>query len=141
MKISVILCTYNRCQSLTRALESVAASQMPNSLDWEILVVDNNSKDRTREVMSEFCLRHPGRVRYLFEAQQGLSNARNAGIREAHGEIIAFTDDDITVEPTWLQNLTASLARWLLGRCRRASLSSQGFFETELARLGRRSDG
>ncbi|MGA9585014.1 MAG: glycosyltransferase [Terracidiphilus sp.] len=109
MKVSVILCTYNRCQSLTRALESVAASQMPNSLDWEVLVVDNNSKDCTREVMSELCLRHPGRVRYLFEAQQGLSNARNAGIREAHGEIIAFTDDDITVEPTWLQNLTASL--------------------------------
>jgi glycosyltransferase involved in cell wall biosynthesis len=54
-------------------------------------------------------LRHPGRVRYLFEARQGLSNARNAGIHEAHGEIIAFTDDDATVEPSWLQNLTASL--------------------------------
>lgn len=109
MKISVILCTYNRCESLTRALESVAASQMPDSVDWEILVVDNNSKDRTRAVTSEFCLRHPGRVRYLFEAQQGLSNARNAGIHEARSEIIAFTDDDVTVEPTWLHNLTASL--------------------------------
>lgn len=109
MKVSVILCTYNRCESLPLALESVAASRMPESVDWEVLVVDNNSKDRTRAVTSEFCLRHPGRVRYLFEAQQGLSNARNAGIQEARGEIIAFTDDDVIVEPTWLQNLTASL--------------------------------
>ena len=109
MKVSVDLCTYNRCQSLIRALESLMASEMPESIDWEVLVVDNNSKDRTRETMSEFCQRHPGRVRYLFEAQQGLSNARNAGIREARGEVIAFTDDDVTVEPNWLQNLTQPL--------------------------------
>jgi glycosyltransferase involved in cell wall biosynthesis len=82
---------------------------MPESIDWEVLVVDNNSKDRTRAVMSEFCLCHPGRVRYLFEVQQGLSKARNAGIHEARGEIIVFTDDDVTVEPTWLQNLTVFL--------------------------------
>lgn len=109
MKISVIVCTYNRCESLTRTLESIVASRMPESIDWEVLVVDNNSKDRTRAVMSEFCLCHPGRVRYLFEVQQGLSKARNAGIHEARGEIIAFTDDDVTVEPTWLQNLTQPL--------------------------------
>ena len=109
MKITVILCTYNRAHRISKALESVLASVLPLGLEWEILVVDNNSKDQTRVETNEFCLRHPGRVRYLFEAQQGLSNARNAGIREARGEIIAFMDDDVTVEPTWLQNLTASL--------------------------------
>lgn len=109
MKITVILCTYNRGHSLGKALESVLASIVPEGLEWELLVVDNNSSDQTRATVNEFCLRHPGRVRYLFEARQGLSNARNAGIREAHGEIIAFIDDDVTVEPTWLQNLTASL--------------------------------
>jgi glycosyltransferase involved in cell wall biosynthesis len=109
MNVSVVLCTYNRCQSLVRALESITASEMPDSVDWEVLVVDNNSKDRTRETMNEFCQRHPDRVRYIFEAQQGLSNARNTGIREARGEVIAFTDDDVTVEPTWLQNLTQPL--------------------------------
>ena len=41
-------------------------------------------------------MRHPGRVRYIFEAQQGHSNARNAGIREARGEILAFVDDDVS---------------------------------------------
>lgn len=109
MNVSVVLCTYNRCQSLLRTLESVVASEMPESVDWEVLVVDNNSKDRTRDAMSEFCRNHPGRVRYLFESQQGLSNARNAGIRQARGEVIAFTDDDVTVEPTWLANLTRPL--------------------------------
>lgn len=109
MRITVVLCTYNRCRSLAKALDSVAASTLPGSVEWEVLVVDNNSSDQTREVMGEFCCKHPGRFRYLFEPQQGLSNARNAGIREAHGDILAFTDDDVTVEPTWLQNLTAPL--------------------------------
>jgi glucosyl-dolichyl phosphate glucuronosyltransferase len=109
MKITVILCTYNRAHSIGAAFESVLASVLPPDLEWEVLAVDNNSKDHTRAVANEFCLRYPGRFRYIFEGQQGLSNARNAGIREARGEIIAFTDDDVTVEPTWLQNLTASL--------------------------------
>jgi glycosyltransferase involved in cell wall biosynthesis len=109
LSITVVLCTYNRSGTLQNALTSIAALELPESVQWEILVVDNNSKDRTREVVEDFCRRYPGRFRYLFEPQQGLSCARNAGIREARGEIIAFTDDDVTVEPTWLQNLTAPL--------------------------------
>jgi glycosyltransferase involved in cell wall biosynthesis len=109
MKITVILCTYNRCQSLAKALESAAALRLPESLDWEVLVIDNNSSDQTSEVVKGFCRRYPARFRYLFEPRQGKSHALNAGIREAHGDVIAFMDDDVTVEPTWLQNLTASL--------------------------------
>lgn len=109
MMVTVILCTYNRAGSLGTALESVVASALLSSMDWELLVVDNNSRDRTREVINDFCLRYPERVRYVFEAQQGLSNARNAAIRQARGEILAFVDDDVTVEPKWLDNLTAAL--------------------------------
>ncbi len=109
MKISVILCTYNRSASLGKALESVTASILPSLVDWEVLVVDNNSKDQTREVVKSFCDRYPHRFRYLFEPQQGKSNALNRGIREAHGSVLAFTDDDVIVEPTWLQNLTSKL--------------------------------
>jgi glycosyltransferase involved in cell wall biosynthesis len=108
-KITVILCTYNRCQSLGKALEGIAAQQVPESVDWEVIVVDNNSPDSTRAVVEEIRQRFPGRFRYVFETQQGLSWARNAGIREAHGEILAFTDDDLRVEPDWLQNLTFHL--------------------------------
>jgi glucosyl-dolichyl phosphate glucuronosyltransferase len=107
--ITVILCTYNRCQSLSKALESVAASEMPGSAVWEVLVVDNNSHDQTRAVVEDFSRRQPGRFRYLFESKPGKSHALNAGIREAHGDILAFIDDDVTVERNWLGSLTAPL--------------------------------
>ena len=71
MNVTVILCTYNRCQSLAKALESVAVSTLPKSIEWEVLVVDNNSRDQTRKVVEEFCRRYPGRFRYLFESRQG----------------------------------------------------------------------
>jgi glycosyltransferase involved in cell wall biosynthesis len=109
MKITAILCTYNRCQSLAKALESAAALRLPESEAWEVLVVDNNSSDQTREVVEDFCRRYPGHFRYLLETRQGKSHALNAGIRQAHGDILAFMDDDVTVEPTWLANLTACL--------------------------------
>jgi glucosyl-dolichyl phosphate glucuronosyltransferase len=109
MNVTVILCTYNRCSALRRVLNSVAASQMPNSVDWDVLVVDNNSKDKTREVVDEYIRRFPGRFHYFFESRQGKSNALNSGVREARGEILAFLDDDVTVEPVWLQNLTAQV--------------------------------
>lgn len=109
MDITLILCTYNRCESLVKALQSVAMSTMPESVHWEVLVVDNNSTDQTREMVKDFCERHPDRFRYLFEPQQGKSHALNAGIRNARGVVLAFTDDDVIVEPTWMFNLTASL--------------------------------
>jgi glucosyl-dolichyl phosphate glucuronosyltransferase len=105
--ITVILCTYNRCHSLAIALDSVAASQLPDSVCWEVLVIDNNSIDKTRDVVAEIGHRYPGRFRHLFEPQQGKSYALNAGIREARGEILAFTDDDVVVDANWLQCLTA----------------------------------
>jgi GT2 family glycosyltransferase len=59
--------------------------------------------------VTEFMQRFPGRFRYFFEGQQGKSFALNSGIREAHGKVVAFVDDDVTVEPTWLHELTADL--------------------------------
>jgi len=111
MKITVVLCTYNRCRRLAQALESVAASKLPRSIEWDVLVVDNNSNDQTRDVVEDFSRRYPGRFRYLFEPRPGKSCALNAGIREAQADILAFMDDDVIVEPTWLQNLTAPLQK------------------------------
>jgi glucosyl-dolichyl phosphate glucuronosyltransferase len=109
MKISVIICTYNRCQQLAAGLDSLAASMLPACINWEVLVVDNNSTDKTRELVEACCGKHPGRFRYILETEQGKSHALNAGVRTAHGDILAFTDDDVIVEPTWLFNLTAPL--------------------------------
>lgn len=109
MNITVVICTYNRCFTLARALDSVAAQLLPDSVSWEVVVVDNNSCDQTREVVEDYGRRFPGRFRYVFEPHQGLSRARNAGIHAARGEIIAFTDDDVIADSNWLRNLTASL--------------------------------
>lgn len=109
MKITVIVCTYNRCQVVTKALDSIAVQNMPASVEWDVLVVDNNSTDQTREVVEQYCLQNPARFSYMLESKQGLSNARNAGIQKSRGDVLAFTDDDAVVEPDWLWNLTSSL--------------------------------
>jgi len=109
MDITVVLCTYNRCDCLAAALESVAVSRLPASVSWKVLVVDNNSKDKTREVVESFVLRYPGRFHYAFEAQPGKSHALNFAIRNSTSAVLAFMDDDVQVEPDWLYNLTRSL--------------------------------
>src|SRR4051794_26325031 len=109
MNISVIICTRNRCQSLVKTLNSAAAQRLAESVEWEVLVVDNGSNDQTRAVVDDFRRKHPGRFRYLLEPEPGKSPALNAGIREAEGDILAFTDDDTTLAPTWLHNLTKHL--------------------------------
>jgi glycosyltransferase involved in cell wall biosynthesis len=73
MKITVILCTYNRCEALAKALASITALTLPGSVEWEVLVIDNNSSDETRAVVEDFRRRYPGRFRYMFEPQQGKS--------------------------------------------------------------------
>jgi glycosyltransferase involved in cell wall biosynthesis len=108
-KISVLVCTYNRCKTLRVAIESIAVQSLPESLKWEIVVVDNNSCDQTRQVVESLQHLHPDRIRYVFEPQQGISHARNTGIREARGEILVYIDDDETANTDWLQNLTANL--------------------------------
>jgi len=96
-------------------------------VEWEVLVVDNNSKDGTRDVIEEYCRRYPGRFRYLFEPKQGKSHALNNGIREARGDVLAFMDDDVTVEPTWLRFLSAPLEREELAGVGGRILSAQAF--------------
>jgi len=100
-EISVVLSTYNRGPLLESALRSVLAQQQPVAPAFELIVVDNNSTDRTRAIVERVAA-EDGRVRYVFEARQGLSHARNAGIVQARGAIVAFTDDDVRAEPDWL---------------------------------------
>lgn len=102
---SLIICTYNRSASLKMTLASVANMALPASFVWELIVVDNNSKDDTPRVVSEFSRTSGLNVRYVFEKAQGLSHARNRGIREAAGDIIVFTDDDVKVDKSWFREL------------------------------------
>lgn len=101
--VSVVISTYNRCELLPRALESLAGQEAPG-LRFEVIVVDNNSTDRTPEVIEAFAARHPF-VRHVFEGRQGLSHGWNAGVAHSRGPIIAFTDDDLVMPPDWLTNI------------------------------------
>ena len=103
--ISVILCTYNRAASLKSTLESFLGLTLPSDFNWELILVDNNSKDNTPEVIRDFAKTAGFSVRYIFEHRQGRSPALNAGIAAAKSEIVAFTDDDVVLHPEWLLNL------------------------------------
>ena len=125
--LTVILCTYNRCQSLARTLDSIAVSILAETIEWEVLVIDNNSSDQTAQIVEDFCCRFPGRFRYFLEPRQGKSHALNTGIREARGDVLAFVDDDVTVESTWLQNLTSPLQDHQWAGCGGRILPEPGF--------------
>ena len=102
INISLIIATYNRAEQLMITLRSVAA-QNKMSAQWECIVVDNNSRDNTKERVEEFIKEHPSlNIIYHFESKQGLSHARNAGIARAKGEIIAFIDDDERIVPDFI---------------------------------------
>src|SRR5574340_259253 len=77
LALSVIISTSNRCDSLRSTLECLEQMTIPEGFGWEVLVVDNNSRDNTKAMVEEFTRTSAFRVRYVFEAQQGVSSARN----------------------------------------------------------------
>ena len=97
-RLSLIVATYNRAEQLLTTLRSVAAQTAP-AAEWECVVVDNNSTDDTAARFEEFLSAHPGLpLRRVSETRQGLSWARNRGIAETTGEIVAIIDDGATVK-------------------------------------------
>lgn len=102
--ITVAIPTYNRGAFLRQTLEGLTRQTIPAE-QFEILVIDNNSRDDTRTVVDAFSTAHPA-PRYLLEKQQGLDYGRNRAIAEARGEIIVFADDDILMKPDWLDQMT-----------------------------------
>jgi hypothetical protein len=103
--VSVVVSTYNRRQTLPRAIESLLDQRVPPSLRYEIIVVDNNCTDATRDLIADYLRRFPKVVRYAFEGRQGVSNGRNAGVRAARSPIVAFTDDDNVASRTWVATI------------------------------------
>jgi glycosyltransferase involved in cell wall biosynthesis len=100
MDVSLIICTRNRCRQLSRCLQCVR--NIIFGRPWELIVVDNGSTDDTASIVERFSQTAPVSVRYMLEPTPGLGNARNAGLRAARGEILAFTDDDCYPDPEFL---------------------------------------
>lgn len=110
MLITVAICSLNRAESLRRTLRSLAAIQVPNGLDWEIVVVNNNCTDHTDAVIQAFADRLP--VRREFEPRRGHSVARNHAVDAGNGDYFVWTDDDVVVDPGWLAAYVEAFRRW-----------------------------
>jgi glycosyltransferase involved in cell wall biosynthesis len=108
MDLSVVIPTYNRCDELAGALRALLA-QDAGTTRYELIVADNNSTDRTRQLVASLIEGGESRLRYVFEGHQGAASARNAGIAVAVAPIIAFTDDDIRVAPSWIAEIKRAL--------------------------------
>ena len=102
MHATVLIPTYNRAALLDETLTWLARVSVPHDLQWEAIVIDNNSRDQTRAVVERHAANFPVPLRYLFEPRQGRSSALNAGIAAARGTALAFTDDDVRVAEGWL---------------------------------------
>jgi GT2 family glycosyltransferase len=100
-KVSVVVCAFNAASTIDECLTSLERQRYP---DYEIIVVDDGSRDRTREIVR----RHPG-VKLVNAVHAGLSAARNIGVSYSSGTIVAYTDADVHVDPDWLAYLVQPL--------------------------------
>lgn len=107
--VSIVIVTFNRAASLRDGLHSLAKLTFPEDCPVEILIVDNGSTDKTREVVSQYqrsyIKSNKVTISYCFEAQPGIPYARNRGIKESLGQWLVFFDDDQLADPDMLQEL------------------------------------
>lgn len=106
--VSVTIPAHNSSETLKECLTSVLKqSYQPK----EIIVVDNNSQDNTKEIILNFQKKYGQKIKYVFEKTVGRAAARNAGISKAQGEIIAMIDSDCIAPPNWLEKLIAPIEK------------------------------
>lgn len=111
--VSIIICTRNRAENLRACLQDIGKLAVPERWTVELLVVDNGSTDHTHAVVKEVQLINMN-LRYVSEPKAGVSRARNTGLAAAQGEIILFTDDDLSPDRDWLWKIGTPL---LKGNC------------------------
>lgn len=102
--ISIIIPIYNAAKTLSTCLDSIVCQEYS---DYEVLLVDDGSKDESAEICADYCQRDR-RFHYIHKGNGGVSSARNVGLKNAAGEFIAFIDADDWVKPQYLTHLTAT---------------------------------
>ncbi len=110
--VSVIICTFNRAHNLGECISMLELQEGVESLNWQVIIVDNNSKDNTAGTIKKLIDNSSIRIRYAFEEKQGLSHARNCGISEAESKYLIFIDDDIRVQSEWLKSIYTTFERF-----------------------------
>jgi succinoglycan biosynthesis protein ExoM len=105
---SVVICTYDRPELFEAALRSCLQNATRKGLPFEIVVADNSRAGHAAEIVDRIASTHPV-VRVVTVAPPNISRARNAGLRAASAPLVAFMDDDLEVEPGWLDALVGTL--------------------------------
>ena len=108
-RVSVVVCAYNAERTMDQCLASLAVLNYP---DYEVIVVNDGSRDRTLEIAESY-----GYCRIIDQPNKGLSAARNVGAEAATGEIVAYTDSDCVADPDWLTYLVAKMEASNLAAC------------------------
>jgi glycosyltransferase involved in cell wall biosynthesis len=108
-QVSVVVCAYNAERTLRPCLESLRKLEYPN---YEVIVVDDGSRDRTAEIAAEF-----PEFRLIRQPNRGLSTARNVGLHAARGALVAYTDSDCVADPHWLTLMVHTIAERRLDGC------------------------
>lgn len=110
LQITVLIPTYNRADILCETLEAMCKVDR-EGLSVEFVVIDNNSNDHTKAVVESFSKRLP--ICYLFEPRPGKNCALNKALNEVLlGDIVVFTDDDVSPYESWLRNINDACVRW-----------------------------
>ena len=104
VELSVIVCTRNRARQLATLIQCLGSQQNIEDLNWEIVIVDNNSTDNTKEVSYAFCEGSNLKINYLAEEKIGLACARNSGILASKGRYLLFIDDDVLIPKEFISN-------------------------------------
>ena len=108
--ISIIIPTCNRDSYLKQTLASLAKQEFPSG-NFEILIIDNASTDKTKDIAENFIKQNKSiSVKYFYEPIPGLLSGRHRGAKEAKGDILVFIDDDIIASPDWLQAIHDSFS-------------------------------
>jgi glycosyltransferase involved in cell wall biosynthesis len=103
--VSIIVCTYNRQEYLKIALKSIL-DQKKHNLIYEVIIIDNNSPDNTKQVALNFISEHPEiNSRYILETRQGISYTRSRGFEESKYKYVAYSDDDAYYSPDYFHEL------------------------------------
>jgi glycosyltransferase involved in cell wall biosynthesis len=110
MDVTVAVCTWNRERLLDATLAQMCKLRIPAGLEWELLVVDNNSTDNTPAVVERYVGRLP--IRRIVEPNAGIAHARNRAAQSAKGELLICTDDDVLVDEDWVVAYLDAAKRW-----------------------------
>ena len=127
--VSVVITVKNEEKHMKNLLDSLIIQQGP----WEIIIVDADSKDRTREIVKDYQKRHDNIILELYAAQRGES--RNRGIQIARGEYLAFIDGDCIANPFWLKECRKSLMRYDVVGGRTITMGYEAFVELSRVEL------